>query len=170
MKLAFLAMLLSALPCSAERIVELTASTNAPATLEIPAGKLVTVLGRSYSLRRENIGAEAFMTVVLHRSGGSFTNWFLAPPDEIGNTFAGPSSVRFQVSQPSSVRPHFLLLKEWEAQTTPAASAPVVPAGSSAVLTLETSSDLSAWQPALVTNVPAVGTNRFFRLRLEPVR
>lgn len=167
MERAFIALLLAALPCFAERIVELTASTNAPATLEIPAGKLVTVLGRSYSLRRENIGAEAYLTVVLHRSGSSFTNWFSAPPDEIGNTFAGPSSIRFQVSTPFTTRPHFLLLKEWEEQTTPAASAPVVPAGSGAVLTLETSSDLSAWATAMSTNLPAVGTNRFFRLSLE---
>lgn len=165
MKRTAAALLCLALPCSADRIVELRATTNAPAVLEVPEGKLVTVLGRSYRLGTDTVIQTASLSTITPWETGSLTNRNF---DEIGNTVSGPARVTLQVSTLPFIQPkHSVLLREWEPTPAPADTLPVVPAGSGAVLTLETSSDLAAWQPALRTNLPAVGTNRFFRLRLE---
>jgi hypothetical protein len=153
MKNTALSLLLIALPClAADRIVELRASTNSPAVYQVPEGKLATVIGRNY----ERGGFSPWASVLRP---GDRTNYIAF--DEIGNSVQGPASISLQVAFRSASG--WLLLREWE-------PVPVVPAGSGAVLTLETSSDLSAWQPALRTNLPAVKTNRFFRIKLEPVR
>ena len=172
MKRAFLALLVAALPCSAERIVELRAEDQRPASFQVADGKLITLLGRSFSESTDNRGSGFEVRCVMVRDGRRFTNdWHSF--EAIGNTVAGPAelTVRNTVPIPGLNKDTaFVLLREWEPASTPSASAPVVPAGSGAVLSLETSSDLSAWATALSTNLPAVGTNRFFRLRLEPVR
>ena len=172
MKRTAIALLFATLPCSAERIVELMAEDQRPASFQVSDGKLVTLLGRTYNESTENGGPGFQIRCILIRNGFRFTNQW-SSFEAIGNTVAGPAelTVRNTVPIPGLNKDTaFVLLREWEAAATPAASAPVVPAGSGAVLTLETSSDLSAWQPAMATNLPAVGTNRFFRLRLEPAR
>ncbi len=138
----------------------------------MPEGKLVTIIGRSYEQSTDNSGPGANIQVVMIRNGSRFTNQW-SSFESIGNTVAGPAELTFRMSieiPRLTNSPAFCLLREWEPTPTPAETTPVVPAGSGAVLTLETSSDLTAWQPALGTNLPAVGTNRFFRLRLEPAR
>lgn len=155
MKRTAAALLALALPCSAaDRIVELRATTNAPAVLEVPEGKLVTVIGRSFP-----IGQQGYLS---HNA----QDWTNSPAlSEIGNTAKGPIRFHLRVSQFQGEQ--WVLFREWDPTPAPADTLPVVPAGSGAVLTLETSSDLTSWHPALRTNLPAVGTNRFFRLRLE---
>ena len=172
MKRTAIALLLAALSCSAERIIELRADDRTNATHEVPQGRLVTLLGRSFFESTETRGSGFEIRCVMFRDGTRFTNDYHAF-EAIGNTVAGPAEVTVRNTVPIpgwNKDTAFVLLREWEASTTPAALTPVVPAGSGAVLTLETSSDLSAWQPALATNLPAVGTNRFFRLRIDPSR
>lgn len=160
MKNTALSLLLIALPClAADRIVELRATTNGPAVYQVPEGKLATVIGRNY----ERGGFSPWASVLRP---GDRTNYIAF--DEIGNSVQGPASISLHVAFRSASG--WLLLREWEPVPAPSETAPVVPAGSGAVLTLETSSDLSAWQPALRTNLSAVPTNRFFRIKLEPVR
>ena len=166
------ALLLAALPCSADRIIELRAKDQQPATYQVPEGRLVSLLGRSFEESTPTRGSGFEVRVVMIREGTRFTNAWLSF-QEIGHTVAGPAEVTVRNTVPIpglNKDTAFVLLREWEPVPTPAETTPVVPAGSGAVLTLETSSDLTAWQPALGTNLPAVGTNRFFRLRLEPAR
>lgn len=170
MKRTAAALLALALPCSAaDRIVELFARDGVRATYEVPEGKLVTVIGRSYRESTSSSGPGANLQVVMIRNGIRFTNQWESF-ESIGNTVAGPAEFTFRMSielPRLTNSPAFCLLREWEPTPAPADTIPVVPAGASAVLTVETSSDLATWQHALRTNLPAVTTNRFFRVGLE---
>lgn len=161
---------LASLPCLADRVFEMTATTNAPAVYHVPEGKLVTILGRSYGRKSENWVPSAYLKTEITRGETTITNstYFEQSLDEVGNTVAGPAKLIFSLSGfAGTKRPELLLIKEWEATATIPASAPVVPAGSSGVVTIETSSDLETWQPAISTNLPAATTNRFFRIKIR---
>lgn len=151
------ALIAIALPClAADRIVELRFGSSGT-NYVVPSGKLFTLIGRSWST------GQGSPTIGYEREGfasGTFDNL-----DEIGRTF--PSGTTLTVRRGISPSTGWVLFREWDPTPAPSDTLPVVPAGSGAVLTLETSSDLTAWQPALRTNLPAVTTNRFFRLRLE---
>jgi hypothetical protein len=169
MKRTACALLCLALPCLAvDRIVELRAKDGSPATYHVPEGRLVSLLGRSFGESSDTRQSGFEIEAVLLRDGKRFTNeWHSF--EAIGNTVAGPAELRIANTVPFGLNKEtaFVLLREWEPVKTEPATASVVPAGSSAVLTLETSSDLSTWMPAIRTNLPAAPTNRFFRLRLE---
>lgn len=142
----------------ADRVVELSATANTSATYEVPSGKLVTVLGRNF----ERTG---FCYTASFVRAGDSTNYI--DFTEIGNTVAGPATVSFKVFCDGPRQ--WLLLREWSADPQPAETTPVVPAGSAAVVHLETSSDLAVWTKTISTNVLPAVTNRFWRLKLELV-
>lgn len=157
---AFLALL--AFQASAQiRTVQLfVGMTNnyAPAKLTASTNELVTLLSIGWSSTKDGVNVRRITPGPHEWPNVVPGEMFLGSSEYVLDTYTDRTGSKyywavFQIETVNStgVRPETVL---------------VLPAGSGASVILEGSGNLFDWSPLLSTNLPAAGTNQFFRIRL----
>ena len=158
---AFLALL--AFQATAQiRTVQLLLSSKdnyAPQRLTVATNEMVTVVGIGWSSTQDGVNVKRITpSGSLEWANVTTGEIFVGEAEYVLDSYTDRRNgkyywaiFRIETVNSTGVRPETVL---------------VLPAGSGASVILEGSGNLFDWSPLLSTNLPTVGTNQFFRIRL----